>query len=92
MLWTKQGGKITQIVGLDKYKNDNNFFVHEIAHKNSDVQQYRPVSIITFTAENCRKMCDVIKDINDSVHYKDEQGDDLLIYFDDYSHLLSQAR
>ena len=92
MLWTKQGGKITQIVGLDKYKNDTNFFVHEIAHKNSDVLQYRPVSIITFTVEDCQKMCDVIEDINKTVHYKDEQGNDMLIYFDDYSHLLSQAR
>ena len=24
--------------------------------------------------------------------YKDEHGNDMLIYFDDYSHLLSQAR
>ena len=88
----KIGGKINQIIGLDKYKNDSNFFVHEIVHKGSDVLQFRPVSIITFTTDSCQEMCDIIRIINETVHYKDEHDNELLIYFDDYSHLLSQAK
>lgn len=92
MLWTKKAGSISEVVGLDKYKNNENFFVHEIAFVGSDVQQYRPVAIITFTKETCQEMCDVIKDINDTVHYFDQTGNDMLIYFDDYSHLLAQSK
>lgn len=90
MLWTKKSGVISRIEGLDIVSKREGFNVDYYmanCHVGSYCKEYRAVGTITYTANNCDELCEMIKFINDTIHVYDENGEDIIIKFTNFDYL-----
>ena len=95
ILWSKEGGTISKIEGLDKIANIPSINIEDSLIKiGSQVRKHQYLIIFTFENENCDELCETIQMINDSVSIYDENGENIVIYYDDYItlHQLDEER
>ena len=56
------------------------------------IEAYRPLYTIVFESEDEDKICELIEEINENVHVKNTEGEDMLIYFTDFSILKNRNK
>lgn len=85
ILWSKEGGTISKIEGLEKLVDIPSInIVDNLITIGSTVRKHQYMIIFTFESENCDELCETIQVINDSVNIYDENGENIVIYYDDF--------
>lgn len=84
-----KAGKLTRIVGMDALKQMENVFIHlNRFHENDEIlannSMYQIALTLHLEAPNEQETIAVLKEINSTVHFYDENGNDMLNYFEDY--------
>jgi len=88
MLWTNEkGGTIGTIEGLDVVRSWPGVTVDSLACVGDPIRPYGPLGCILFTTENAEEMFEMIKRINDTVRITNTDGENVLIYYDDFDYL-----
>lgn len=87
ILWSNNEGVISSIEGLDKVSQIPAVNVELIAGVGSRVEKHQYLVVITFCGEDLDCVCKTIAEINELVTIRDEQGESLVIYYDDYATL-----
>ena len=88
MLWTNEkGGTIGSIEGLDKVRAMPGVTVDSLAAVGDPIRPYGPLGCILFTTEDAEEMFDRIREINDTVRITNTDGENVLIYYDDFDYL-----
>ena len=88
MLWTNKGGTIASIEGLDKIKAMPGVIVDSLAAVGDEVKPYLPLGDILFDTDDCASTCEFIKLVNETVSIKNTEGEEMLIYYDDFDYLM----
>lgn len=84
MFWTKRGGTIASIEGLEKLSMLQDAVLDMRYHVGDTVIPYTSCGTITFSCENVELMCKRIKTIASTIRILDEEANDMLIQFDDF--------
>lgn len=84
-----KGGIISRIEGVEEIKQIPNVHleVEDSLYLGKAVVPYQYLLVITFDTANCEEMCQVIQTINDTVKIFDENGEDIVIRYDDFDAL-----
>ena len=88
MLWTNKGGTIASIEGLDKIAAMPGVIVDSLARVGDEVKAYLPLGDILFDTDDCAATCEFIKLVNETVSIKNTDGEEMLIYYDDFDYLM----
>jgi len=88
ILWSKEGGIISRIEGLDKLA-DFPFIntVDSFIQIGSQVRKHQYLIMFTFDNANCDELCETLQMINDAVSIYDKNGENIVIYYDDFTTL-----
>lgn len=83
-------GKIVKIVGLEDLKKMPGVAIHfERFHEGDEVvasgNMYQAAYFIFMTAKNAAGTGERIQEVNETIHFYDEDGNDMLAYFEDYA-------
>ena len=83
-------GRIKRIVGLNTLENMKGLRITVNRYKEGDVvaacdNMYHAAFFILITAKDEAETSAVLKNINQAIHFYDDNENDMLIYFDDYS-------
>ncbi len=94
ILWSKDGGKISEITGLDDIKKLEgiNLNIDGMLNVGDVVKKHQYLLVITFDVATEDEMIDVIKKINASVTVKNDTGADIVIRFDGFERLRAIAK
>lgn len=85
IFWSKKSGIISKIEGLEKLVDIPSInVINDLITVGSRVRKHQYLIIFTFENENCDELCNTIKIINDSINIYDENGENIVIYFDDF--------
>ena len=88
MLWcNEKGGTIASIEGLDEVKRWPGVTVDSLACVGDSIRPYGPVGCILFTTDDAEEMFRLIQRVNDTVRIKNTDGENVLIYYDDFDYL-----
>lgn len=89
ILWSQKSGIISRIEGVEQIKQIPNIHleVEDSLYLGKAVVPYQYLLVITFDTANCEEMCQVIQTINDTVKIFDENGEDIVIRYDDFDAL-----
>ena len=88
MLWTNEkGGIIGSIEGLDKVRAMPGVTVDSLAAVGDPIRPFGPLGCILFTTEDAEEMFDRIREINETVRITNTDGENVLIYYDDFDYL-----
>jgi len=88
MLWTNKGGTIASIEGLDKIAAMPGVVVDSLARVGDEVKAYLPLGDILFDTDDCASTCEFIKLVNETISIKNTEGEEMLIYYDDFDYLM----
>ncbi len=89
MLWTNKGGVIASVEGLEKIAAIPGIVVDCLAQPGDEIHPYMPLGDILFATDDCRETCEFIKLVNDTVKITNTEGENVLIYYDDFDYLES---
>lgn len=94
ILWSKDGGTISEITGLDEIKKleNINLNIDGMLNVGDVVKKHQYLLVITFDTATEDEMIDVIKKINASVAVKNDTGADIVIRFDGFERLKAVAK
>ncbi len=84
ILWTKQAGIVKSVNGFDDLLNIRGRNVNIIAKIGKHIDIYRYGAIVTFYSDDIEQMIADIKYIDSKVKILDQDGNDMLIHFDDF--------
>lgn len=88
MLWcNEKGGTIGSIEGLDEVASWPGVTVDSLAGVGDAIRPFGPVGCILFTTDNAEEMFDLVRKINDTVRIRNTDGENVLIYYDDFDYL-----
>ena len=92
MLWTNKGGVIGSIEGLDEIRAIPGVTVDSLAAVGDDIRVYGPLGCILFDCDDCEETIRMIQKVNDTVHIRNTDGEDVLIYYTDFDYLRQMYR
>ena len=87
ILFSKEAGTISKIEGLDKLADIPYITLMNTLEVGSQVGKHQYLLIFTLDNKNCDELCEAIQIINDSVNIYDENGENIVIYYDDFTKL-----
>lgn len=88
ILWSKESGVISKIDGLDKLADIPSINIEDSIIKiGSSVSQHQYLIIFTFESADCDELCKTIQLINNCVSIYNENGENIVIYYNDFTTL-----
>ena len=84
-VWTKKEGTIKEIVGLDKVLEQKDTYCSFASYVGDTVGQYRHIGTVIFNSESTEKTKETINRINELLSVIDEEGNNIMIQFNDFS-------
>ena len=88
MLWcNEKAGTIGSIEGLDEVASWPGVTVDSLAGVGDAIRPFGPVGCILFTTDDAEEMFDLVRKINDTVRIRNTDGENVLIYYDDFDYL-----
>lgn len=87
ILFSKKEGTISKIEGLDKLTNISYITLMNTLEVGTWVEKHQYLFIFTLDNKDCDGLCEAIQQINNFVSIYDENGDNIIIYYDDYKTL-----
>lgn len=86
-MWAKKDAKIKEIIGLNEVESWTGITLGQWKDNGDEVHQYSSMATIVFYSNNIDEMVEMIKKINEKVKYIDEDGEDILIHYNQYEYL-----
>ena len=86
-LFTNHEGKVGRIDGLDELIKNPNIYIDMPKREGGFVREYACMGLIGIYAKDFDELCKTIDWINSTLKITDENGENLLIYFNDYETL-----
>lgn len=89
ILWSENEGEISRIDGLDEIGNISgiNINIDGNLKVGSKVNKHQYLFVITFDTKDSDEMCNIIKNINETVKIYDQNNNDIVIRYTDFSSL-----
>lgn len=87
MMWANKTATLKEVVGLDEVAKWPGVYIGQWKDTGDEVHEYTSMATICFSNETIDDLCELIKKINETVRYIDENGDDILIRYDQYDFL-----
>ena len=88
MLWCNdKGGTIGAIEGLSEVASWPGVTVDSLAAVGDTIRPFGPVGCILFTCDDAESTFDLIRRVNDTVRVTNTDGENVLIYYDDFDYL-----
>lgn len=87
MMWAKKDAKLKEVTGIDEIAKLPGVYIGRWKDVGDKVQQYTSMATICFSNNTIEELCNMIELINKTVRYIDENGDDILIRYDQYEFL-----
>ena len=91
-LWTNQSGKVGKIEGIESVLKNEGIYWDSLIEEGDYVREHMLMGEFLFDASSAEDMCSKIKMINDLVSVKNEDGNEMVIHYTDYNHLLTTSR
>lgn len=92
ILWTDRKGIITEINGIEEVNEIPDVSIQLMRNVGDEVDIYRPIAIALFAADNCNELCQIVEKINQLVTIKDENGENMIIYFSDFDTVKNRSK
>lgn len=92
LMWTGRAGTVEKISGVDGLNSISDLHCSIVAAQGKTAEAYRYGAIITFPAETVEKMIETIQLLNKKIKIENEQGEDMLIRYDDFNALRELAK
>lgn len=86
-LFSKYAGQVVSTRGLDIIGKMPNVIIDIPKRGGHSVPAVSCIGIIRIYGENCNHLCDTIAAINEHLRIEDKNGDNMIIFFDDYNSL-----
>ena len=85
-LFTKHSGIVKEVNGIEllEGKEEEGFFVDMPKRAGASVREKATMGLIGIYGEDINDLCDKLRSVNASLSVKDEDGNDLVIVYDDY--------
>ena len=82
-------GKIAKITGMDALKKMNEVRIAANRYKEGDLvkacdSMFDAAFILMIAARNLTERMKLVKKVNETIHFYDENGEDMIIYYDNY--------
>ncbi len=87
-LFSTQSGVIHKIKGLDAIAAMDNVFVDMPKREGGTIREATCIGLISIYGEDCREVCRKIQAVNEAIRVEDEQGNNMIILYDDYDTIL----
>ena len=91
-LWTNQSGKVGKIEGIETVLKNEDVYWDSLIEEGDLVREHMLMGEFLFDASSAEEMCSKIKMINELVSVKNEDGNEMVIHYTDYNHLLTTSR
>lgn len=88
ILWSKSAGMVSRIEGIDEISSIPNITIQQDVFVGSTFRKHQYLFVITFDNANASDMCKTIQKINDKVRIYDGDGNNVVIYYDDFQTLI----
>lgn len=90
MLFATHTGVVSEITGLDKISALTGVKIDITKEVGKSVNKYMTLGVIRIASKDCEELCDKLKMINQSLEIKDQNGENLLLRYDNYDELLEE--
>lgn len=84
ILWSHSEGRVKEIIGLEEIAELPHMYIRPITQVEKKFVQYQYMEVFVFPSDNYQQMIATIEKINKTVRILDEDGNDALIYFDNF--------
>ena len=84
MLWTNKDGIIKEVKGFEDVIKLPGVEIDAIPNIGDSVTKYHSIGNIMFTSDTIEDMCNMIAYLNDTISIVNEQGEDMIIRFNDF--------
>lgn len=84
ILWSKNSGKVTHDEGIEEIAAIPGVRVVLTKRTGDSYDQYQYMFMINFVADDHEKMIELVKKVNETVKMEDENGENVLLYYDDF--------
>lgn len=90
ILWSEDGGVISKVEGLEALDQLRNVHINVDGRllPGMTVKKHQYLLVITFDTEDFSSMCETITYINQNVKIFTENGENIVIYYDNYDELI----
>lgn len=84
ILWSDKAGVLTKVEGIDEIARIPDVQIVCKYDPGDEFRQYIYMFAVNFTGEDPEEMIALVKKINSTVKMEDENGENMLIYYDDF--------
>ena len=90
LLFAEKDGVIGKIEGLEQIANIPGVLVDVPKQIGQKANKYATMGVIRFAAKDAREACEIIQKVNSLLKIESVDGDNLVIYFDDFKGVISE--
>lgn len=87
MLWAKENAIIKSVIGIDEISKINGVYIGQWKGVGDEVHQYTSMATISFSNESIDDVCAMIDQINRTVKFLNDKGDDIIIKYTEFDYL-----
>lgn len=92
LLWSNQSAVVGSMTGIEKILENDNIRWDSWIPEGDTIREYAPVGQFIFDTKDIYEMCEMIKAINETVSIKNTEGEEMVIHYTDYQHLIDNSR
>lgn len=85
ILWSKREGIVTKVEGVEEIEKIPGVRITCNSEVGESFRQYKYMFAVTYTGEDPEEMISLVKRINRTVKMEDENGENFLLYYDDFA-------
>lgn len=86
-LWTNRGGVLSAMNGIEKICKIPGIKFYTQHHIGEHFQKHRPLGVVGINADTIDEFCEKIAEINRTITFLDENGEDVIIRYTDFDYL-----
>lgn len=91
-LWSNQEGTIGSIEGVDEILNIGDVSWDCLNNEGDHIRKHSIIGVLMFSTKNTKEMCEIIDRINNTIHIKNDNGENMIIHYTDYGFLMNNGR
>ena len=84
ILWSKTEGTVDRVEGMEEIAAMPGVSIHCIGKPGRTYRAFQYLMVITFCAADCEEMFAFIRRVNRTIRFRDQNGENPAIYFDDF--------
>lgn len=92
LFWSNQSAVVGSMTGIEKVLEKENIQCEFLISEGDTVGEHSSVGQFIFDTKDVYEMCEMIKMINETVSIKNTEGEEMVIHYTDYQHLIDNSR